>query len=178
PLPRRAVVLTIDDGYRDNFEIAQPILERHGFSATVYLVSGKLAASNDWGDPGALAGRPMLSREQVKAMRAGGTRLGGHTRHHPRLPEIDDAAVRDEIGGCREDLREALGEGVETFAYPYGLFDERAVKAVEDAGYSAACTTEVRPARPGDDPFRIPRIEVEGSDSAPRFLRRLLLPGE
>ena len=51
-------------------------------------------------------------------------------------------------------------------------------EAVEAAGYSAACTTEIRPARPGDDPFRIPRIEVEGADSALRFLRRLLLPGE
>lgn len=178
PLPRRAVVLTIDDGYRDNFEIAQPILEKHGFGANLYLVSGRLGASSDWGDPGALASRPMLSPEQVEAMRAGGTRLGGHTRNHPRLTEIDDAAVEDEIGGCREDLREALGEEVESFAYPYGLFDERAVEAVEAAGYSAACTTEVRPARPGDDPFRIPRIEVEGSDSALRFLRRLLLPGE
>ncbi|MDQ2630628.1 MAG: glycosyltransferase [Actinomycetota bacterium] len=178
PLPRRAVVLTIDDGYRDNFEIAQPILEKHRVPANLYLVSGRLGANSDWGDPGALAERPMLSREQVEAMRAGGTRLGGHTRNHPRLPELDDAAVTDEIAGCREDLREALGEGVETFAYPYGLFDERAVKAVEAAGYSAACTTEVRPARPGDDPFRIPRIEIEGSDSTLRFLRRLLLPGE
>jgi glycosyltransferase involved in cell wall biosynthesis len=178
PLPPRAVVLTIDDGYRDNFEIAQPILERHGLSATVYLVSGRLESSNDWGDPGALAGRPMLSREQIAAMRAGGTRFGGHTRNHPRLTELEDAAVSEEIGGCREDLREALGEEVESFAYPYGLYDERAVAAAEAAGYSAACTTEVRPARPGDDPFRIPRIEVEGSDSTLRFLRRLLLPGD
>lgn len=178
PLPRRAVVLTIDDGYRDNFEIAQPILERHGYPANLYLVSGRLGGSNDWGDPGALAGRPMLDREQIEAMRAGGTRFGGHTRNHPRLTELEDAAVTDEIAGCREDLEQSLGEAVETLAYPYGLYDERAVKAAEAAGYSAACTTEVRPARPGDDPFRIPRIEVEGSDSALRFLRRLLLPGE
>jgi glycosyltransferase involved in cell wall biosynthesis/peptidoglycan/xylan/chitin deacetylase (PgdA/CDA1 family) len=178
PLPRRTVVLTIDDGYRDNFEIAQPILERHGFSATVYLVSGRLGGNNDWGDPGALAGRPMLERGQIEAMRGGGTRFGGHTRNHPRLPELEDAEVSAEIGGCREDLERALGQEIESFAYPYGLFDERAVKAAEAAGYGAACTTETRPARHWDDPFRIPRIEVEGSDSTLRFLRRLLLPGE
>lgn len=178
PLPRRTVVLTIDDGYRDNFEIAQPILERHGFSATVYLVSGRLGGSNDWGDPGPLAGRPMLDRRQIAAMRAGGTRFGGHTRNHPRLPELEDAAVGAEVGGCREDLERVLGQEIESFAYPYGLFDERAAKAAEAAGYRAACTTETRPARPWDDPFRVPRIEVEGADSTLRFLRRLLLPGE
>lgn len=178
PLPRRTVVLTIDDGYRDNREIAQPILERHGYAATVYLVSDRLGDSNDWGDPGALASRPMLDRTQIEEMRAGGTRFGGHTRNHPRLPELGDDRVKAEIGGCREDLEAALGHQVESFAYPYGLFDERAVEAAEAAGYSAACTTETRPARPWDDPFRIPRIEVEGSDSTLRFLRRLLLPGE
>lgn len=178
PLPRRTVALTIDDGYRDNFEIAQPILERHGFTASVYLVSGKLSGSNDWGDPGALAGRPLLDRAQIEAMRAGGTKFGAHTRNHPRLTELGDAAVGEEIAGSRADLAELLGEEVEGLAYPYGLFDERAVRAAEEAGYAAACTTEVRPARHWDDPLRIPRIEVEGSDSSLRFLRRLLLPGE
>jgi glycosyltransferase involved in cell wall biosynthesis/peptidoglycan/xylan/chitin deacetylase (PgdA/CDA1 family) len=178
PLPRRTVALTIDDGYRDNFEIAQPILERHGFTATVYLVSKRLGASNDWGDPGALAGRPLLDRAQIEAMRAGGTKFGAHTRNHPRLTELEDAVVTDEIAGSREDLTELLGEEVEGLAYPYGLFDERAVQAAERAGYTAACTTEVRPARHWDDPLRIPRIEVEGADSNLRFLRRLLLPGE
>ncbi len=178
PLPRRTVALTIDDGYRDNFEVAQPILERHGFTATVYLVSGKLGESNDWGDPGALAGRPLLDRPQVEAMRAGGTRLGAHTRNHPRLPELEDAEVTEEIAGSRADLAELLGEEVEGLAYPYGLFDERSVQAAREAGYAAVCTTEVRPARHWDDPLRIPRIEVEGSDSSLRFLRRLLLPGE
>ncbi|HYG96504.1 MAG TPA: polysaccharide deacetylase family protein, partial [Solirubrobacterales bacterium] len=177
-LPRRTVALTIDDGYRDNFEVAQPILERHGFTATVYLVSKKLGGSNDWGDPGALAGRPLLNRSQIEAMRAGGTRFGAHTRNHPRLTELEDAAVGEEIVGSREDLTELLGEEVEGLAYPYGLFDERAVRAAGEAGYAAACTTEARPARHWDDPLRIPRIEVEGSDSSLRFLRRLLLSGE
>jgi GT2 family glycosyltransferase/peptidoglycan/xylan/chitin deacetylase (PgdA/CDA1 family) len=177
PLSRRTFVVTIDDGYRDNYEIAHPILRRHGFSATIFLVSQRIGASNDWGDKGAVNGRPTLSLEQIEAMGAGGIRFGAHTRTHCRLSEADEAEIHEQVGGSRHDLTEALGEDIDTFAYPYGLYDERVVRATGEAGFLAACTTWVRPARLGDDPLRIPRIEVEGSDSLRRFLRKLAFGG-
>jgi glycosyltransferase involved in cell wall biosynthesis len=177
PLPRRTFVVTIDDGYRDNHEIAHPVLRRHGFSATVFLVSRRIGASNDWGDKGAVDGRPTLSREQIEAMRAEGIAFGAHTRTHCRLSEADEAEIGDQVAGSRQDLTETLGESIDTFAYPYGLYDERVVRATGEAGFLAACTTWVRPARLGDDPLRIPRIEVEGSDSLRRFLRKLAFGG-
>ncbi len=178
PLPRRTVVITIDDGYRDNFEIAHPVLRRHDFAATIFLVSQRLGASNDWGDKGPVNGRPTLSLEQIETMRAEGVHFGAHTRTHCRLSEASHAEIETQIGGSREDLTAALGEEVDTFAYPYGLYNERAVRATGGAGFLAACTTWVRPARLGDDPLRIPRIEVEGTDSTLRFLRRIWLGGE
>ncbi len=177
PLPRRTFVVTIDDGYRDNFEIAHPILDRHRFTATVFLVSKRIGASNDWGDKGAVSGRPTLSLEQIEAMRAGGIEFGAHTRTHCRLSEAGEEKIAEQVGGSRHDLGEELGESVDTFAYPYGLYDERVVRATGEAGFLAACTTWVRPARLGDDPLRIPRIEVEGSDSLLRFLRNLAFGG-
>jgi glycosyltransferase involved in cell wall biosynthesis len=178
PLPRRAVVITIDDGYRDNFELAFPILRRQRIPATIFLVSRKLGGSNDWGDEGAVADRPILAAEQVEAMAAEGVGFGAHTRSHPRLPELGDDAVSEEIAGSKDDLEGLLGEAVETFAYPYGRFDERAVTACEQAGFAAACTTENRHAHIGDAPMLIPRIEIRGSDSLPRFLRKLWFAGD
>ncbi len=173
PLPRRAAVITIDDGYRDNLEIATPILRRHRFPATVYLVSERIEGRNDWDEEGAVSGRPLLSLDQIEEMRADGILFGAHTRTHCVLDEAADAEVGEQIGGSRRDLEAALGEPVETFTYPYGRYDERSVEAVAEAGFLAAATTWARPARLGDDPLRIPRIEVEGSDSILRFLRKL-----
>jgi len=172
--PRRAVAITIDDGYRDNLEVAEPVLGRRGFPATVFLVSGKLGGVNDWTTDGALANRPLLSSEQVDELRERGITIGAHTRRHPELPEQSDEAVEEEVGGSREDLRSRFGE-VATFAYPFGLFDERAVAAAADAGFEGACTVEPRLVSLLDDPLRVPRVEVRAGESSLRFLLNVWL---
>ena len=178
PLPKRAVVITIDDGYRDNFEIAYPLLRRHGYPASLFPVSERIEGGNDWDVEGAVAGRPMLSLQQIKEMRAGGIDFGAHTRTHCALPDLDDGEMESELRGSREDLEAALGEKVETLTYPYGLHDDRVIQATAAAGYTAACTVVSQPARPGDDPLAIPRIEIRGSDPRRRFLRKLWLGGD
>jgi peptidoglycan/xylan/chitin deacetylase (PgdA/CDA1 family) len=177
PLPRGAVVITIDDGYLDNFAIAYPILRRHGIVATIFLVSRRFDGVNDWDDEGAVAGRPTVSTREVGIMAADGIRFGAHTREHPRLPDLADAEVEGEIAGSRADLERDLGMPIATFAYPYGSLDDRAVAAVAAAGFSGACTTECRLARQGDDPLLVPRIEIKGEDSTLRFLRKLWFGG-
>lgn len=175
--PRRAAVITIDDGYRDNREIAQPILRRHRFPATLFLISRRLGGENDWDREGALSGRPLLSLGEVRQMRAEGVEVGAHTRTHCALPDVVDEAVREEVAGSREDLEAGLQAPVDTFAYPYGRLDDRAVEAVAEAGFAGACTTEERLARLDDDPLLIPRIEVRSTESLPRLLLKLWLGG-
>lgn len=173
--PRRAVAITIDDGYLDNLEVAEPVLRRRGFPATVFLVSGKLGGVNDWTDEGALANRPLVTVEQARELRRRGISIGAHTRTHTALTEASDAGVRDEVGGSRQDLEEQLGEEVSTFAYPFGLFDERAVGVAGAVGFDGACTVEPRLVSPLDDPLRVPRIEVRAGESLPRFLLNIWL---
>ncbi len=173
----RTAVLTIDDGYRDNLSVAEPILRRHGYPATVFLVSGHLGGSNDWTADGELAGRPLLTTAEAERLRAAGIELGGHTRSHPSLLDegIDD--LSGELEGCRLDLERALGRPVTCLAYPYGDFDAAVAAATGAAGFASACTVAGRRARLGDDPLLIPRIEVRGTESAFSFLRKLVLGG-
>lgn len=173
--PRRAVAITIDDGYRDNLEVAEPVLRRRGFPATVFLVSSKLGGVNDWTAEGALANRPLLSVDQARELRERGISLGAHTRTHPELPQESDEAVGEQVGGSRQDLEQALGGEIATFAYPFGRFDERAVDAADEAGFRGACTVEPRLVSPLDDPLRVPRIEVRAGESLPRFLLNVWL---
>jgi glycosyltransferase involved in cell wall biosynthesis len=175
--PRRAAVITIDDGYRDNIEIAHPILRRRRFPATLFLISGKLEGENDWDRPGVLSGRPVLSVDEIQRMRTEGASVGAHTRTHRPLAEIGDDDVKEEVEGSRKDLEAKLQATVLTFSYPYGSLDDRVVEAVEEAGFIGACTTEERHTRLDDDPLLVPRIEVRSTESLPRFLRKLLIGG-
>ncbi len=177
PLPRRAVAITIDDGYADNFTVAYPLLRRRNLAVSVFLVSGRIGATNDWDEEGAIAGRALLSGEQIAAMRAGGIEFGAHTRSHPALPELNDAELGEQLRGSRTELEAALGEPITMLAYPFGRHDDRAKRAAGAAGFTLACTTEAQAARPGTDPLAIPRIEIEGGDGLARFLRKLWLGG-
>ncbi len=175
--PRRTAVLTIDDGYADNGEIAATILERHGFGATIFLVSGRLGAANDWSDAEPLRGRELLSVAQIDSLRKRGIEFGAHTRTHAGLPDVADETVADEVESSRWDLEEALGVPGAAFADPYGRLDDRAIAAVERTGFVGACTTDPRLARLDDHPLLIPRIEIRRRDPLWRFLRKVWFGG-
>jgi len=170
----RTVVITIDDGYRDNHAIAYPILRRFGYPATVFMVSGRIGGVNDWDDEGELPGRSLLGRHELRELVAGGIAVGAHTRTHPSLPAVDAETATAEIAGSKTELEAELGAAVDLFAYPYGRYDEQAVEAARDAGFRAACTTKPGLSRPGGDSHLIERIEVRGDDSMARFVAGLL----
>jgi peptidoglycan/xylan/chitin deacetylase (PgdA/CDA1 family) len=139
-LPRRPVVLTFDDGYRDNYDLAWPLLKQYGFTATIFLVSNTIGGYNDFdadlpGNP-----VPMLSWEQVREMRSAGIEFGSHTRSHPRsLTELDDEMLRHELAGSKAVLENGLNAPVDQFSYPHDQLDSRVEAAVEASGYRLAC---------------------------------------
>jgi peptidoglycan/xylan/chitin deacetylase (PgdA/CDA1 family) len=175
--PRRSVVITIDDGYADNLDVACPILRRRRFQATIFLVSALLGESNEWDERGELSGRALMTADQAQQLGAEGVTVGAHTRTHASLPDLADDVLREEIAGSRQDLESSLSAPIETLAYPYGRHDERAIAAAGAAGFVGACTTDPRLVRPDDHPLRIPRVEIRASDSLARFLRKVWFGG-
>lgn len=106
--------------------------------------------------------RMMMSREMVKDLAARGFEVGGHTINHPILKELSDNAAREEIHSCRDWVKSVTGIDPKTFAYPNGRpgvdFDERHSKMVEEAGFSAAATTDWQLANGKTTPFSVPRV--------------------
>ena len=164
--PARSVVLTFDDGYADNAELALPLLERLGMPATVFVVTR--AAANDWSSDESLAGRRLLTATESTGLDGGPLRLGAHSRTHPRLTELDQAAQEEEIAGSRRDLEERLGGPVEAFAYPYGKHDAAVREQAAKAGYAVALTDDQGRNRPSAPDHALRRVEVFGNDSRPK----------
>ncbi len=160
---RRLVGLTFDDGYVDFVEHAMPVLARHGMTATVYVVAGRLAGQNDWDDGPRLA---LMSGEQVRAARAAGHEIGSHSLTHQHLTGLTAAERKTEVADSKAVLENLLDEPVVGFCYPYGSFDAAAVDAVRAAGYDHACVTNDYSA-PGR--FTLPRFYVGQRDTWPRL---------
>jgi len=170
--PERGVVLTFDDGYANCYEAALPVLRQHGFTATVFLVSGHMGGYNDWEPPlERLGTQPMLNWEQVAALAKAGLEVGAHTVTHRELQRLTAAEVQSEIRTARDDIAKRLGMPVESFAYPFGSTSPQVCELVQRE-FRIACTTVLK--RAATEPLhRLPRIDMYYIRSLPR-LERLL----
>jgi len=174
PTPAPAVVLTFDDGYESFAEQALPVLQDHGFPATVYAVSGWLGRRAEWF--GADPGRPipdLMTAQQLREVHAAGITIGSHTATHARLHQADDARLRQELHDSKAALEDVLGEEIRHLSYPYSSFDRAAVRAAANAGYASATTRLRGAATNADHPLALPRQAVAFSDHLLGFWWRL-----
>ena len=173
--PARSIVITVDDGYLDNYAVAYPILRRYGFPATIFLVSSNVGDANRWDEPGLLRDRALMSWTEIHEMVQGGMTFGAHTQTHPMLTVVTPDRARTEIAGSRVDLTRALDQPIQFFSYPHGKYDVAARSIVEQVGYMGACSTRAGMNSPATSRFELRRTEVRGTDSFMRFVLALWL---
>ncbi len=173
--PQRAVVLTFDDGYVDNYSLAYPRLQQCKFPATIYITTA-------WtGRPGAIpdcAGGDerdrALSLDELRILNAERlVGLGSHTVSHSRLSRLSPTELEFELVESRRSLSAAGGNEILDLAYPKGDHDPQVVQAAAAAGYRSAVTT--RPGRntAATPPLELRRTEISGADTRGDFARKL-----
>lgn len=168
---RGLVGLTFDDGYTDFVTTAVPVLHRWGFTATVFVLPGRLGGENSWEPTGPR--KPLFDVEDIHAAAAAGMEIASHGLTHLDLTRATDEVLHNEIHESRHRLATLTGGDVEGFCYPYGFLDTRAVDAVRLAGYRYACAIGAGPAGSGD--FALPRIHLGEADTSLRLeLKRRL----
>lgn len=159
PLPVRAVAITFDDGYACLYWYAYPILRRYRIPATVFMVTGKIGATDH------------LSWERLLEMRDGGILIESHTVRHADLATSPPDLLERELADSRSTLEEGLGCGLTSIAYPAGSCDSHVVMRVMANGYSAGWMKSGGPVRPSDNAYLLPRIGIRGDVPLEQFRR-------
>lgn len=162
-LPRKPIILTFDDGYRATIETAVPILQRHGFSATVFVVPGRFGGTNGW-DANERQ-EPLLTADEVRGWRSRGISFASHTMTHVRLTTVPrDTALR-ELRDSRAALEQLLGTPVQTICYPWAQHDAAVRNLAQEAGYTCGVGIRRRLNRADTDVMALHRIPVTYLDS-------------
>lgn len=164
-LPPGYVTLSFDDGMQDNYAVALPILQDLGVPATVYVISGLIGQANPWFAAG--SGTRMMTEDELRELHAAGIEIGAHTVSHPDLTELDYDACLAEMRESKEALERITGAPVETFAYPFCLWNETAREAAHDAGFLAAVSCGAKSAY---HPYSMWRAMITGRDGTAIFV--------
>ncbi len=187
--PQRAVAITFDDGWLDNWACAFPVLVKYRVRAAVFVATGWVERASADGPPPSSPEFPahrearrmaeegrcrsvILDWDRIAEMRASGlVDFYSHTVNHAPCDRLAPAAVAEELRVSKRVLEERLGSPCPYLCWPLGKFSTGAVALAREAGYRALFTTRHHVAGPGTDPFDIPRVVVK--DDVPWFARRL-----
>lgn len=160
PLPAKPILLTFDDGYKDNYTIAYPILKKYKFKATIFVITNFVDDANH------------LSQKQIKEMISSGLiDIGAHTKTHPDLTTVPSKKVYQEIFGSKQILTKYTGKPIIAFAYPIGRYNYEVVKATGAARYKFAVTTKPGYANAKQGWLTLNRVRINGDLSLAGFKR-------
>ena len=168
PLPAKALLITFDDGYRDNLENAVPVLQRYGYPAVIFVPIGYLDGSQPLPHDEHLAARGVVNRTldwaQLAELESTGLRVESHGIGHRPLAdlEVDEAAREVVLSKLR--LEDRLGRPVRSFAYVKGSeahYRPVHLSLLRQAGYDLAFTSISGANGPRTDPLQLHRYNVE-----------------
>ncbi len=161
-LPKNPIVLSFDDGYRNFYENAYPLLKKYNLKAIQFVITDvqNYPAYLTW-------------NQIIEMDKSGLVEFGAHTKHHPNLPDLSQAAIIDEVKGSKKDIESHLKKPTNWFAYPYGSYNNFILKAVKDAGYLGAASTIYGSVQESNKLFLMPRIMVDGRFSLMDFTKRI-----
>ncbi len=163
-LPEKGVVLTFDDAYVGVYRKAYPILKKHGYTATLFVITGMVERKG------------YVNWEQVRELVAAGWTIGSHTVHHQDLRLLTGANLKAEMVPARKILQDNTGQSILSFCYPAGKYNDTVVEAVKAAGYYGAVTTNPGVAKLMDPAYTLKRVRIDGREGLDAFRAKVSIP--
>ena len=148
---KNKIILTFDDGYEDFYTDAFPLLKKYQAKATIYIIYDFIGR------------RGFLNEKEIKELVASGLiEIGSHTLDHSYLKTASQSIAKKQIFDSKALLEKMFNIHVETFAYPYGAYNQNIVKLVTDAGYKAAVTVARGTKQSDNNIFGLYRLRAGG----------------
>jgi peptidoglycan/xylan/chitin deacetylase (PgdA/CDA1 family) len=174
--PGRVVAVTFDDAFRSVLELARPILDRLGMPATMFAPTEFVGTGrpmawpgiDEWVESPYSSELLPLTWKELTELSEAGWEIGSHSQTHPRLTQLDDAALERELRESKAECERRLARPCTSIAYPFGDVDERVVGVAARAGYRAGAALDVR----SSQVLAWPRLSVTREDSIARFRRQ------
>jgi len=168
----KLIGLTFDDGYKNFYTKALPVLLHFGFTATVYVVSGLVGKSNIWDKHNRISDNPLMTWGELQDTLHKKIEIGCHSMTHKSL--TDQIDLNKEVRSAKSLLESKLSTPITSFCYPYGHCNERTVQEIERTGFSSATTMIRSRAAATDNQLLLPRIPVTWHTLPHLFVIKLL----
>lgn len=143
-LPTRPVVITFDDGYRDTYEVALPVLRQYGFKSVVFIPAGEVGIRLSW--------------KELQDMKVAGMEIASHSLTHRSLSDLSIEEQMTEIRKSKALLDRYLNQETKYFCYPNGSYTQKTLELLRDNGFVLAVTIDPGWVKSGDDPLTLRRI--------------------
>ena len=170
------VIITFDDGYKDNLKNALPILKKYNLKAVLFYVTDETHNKWDTDVENRLKEKKLelMNVEEIKELYGSGLiEIGGHTTTHLDMPSIEREALKKDLEESRDKIVEITGKKPVSFAYPWGRNNETCRKVVEKVGYKFAVSTESGSSCFSDDLFEIVRVGIYSKDDIKKFEQKI-----
>ena len=163
PAKGRWVCVTFDDGYRDNYTLAYPLLKRLQVPFVVYVTTGFIDNRLPmWWYPDEKLG---INTEELKQLDAEPLcTIGAHTVSHPKLDTLSYEQQYQEIAESKQTLEDLLGHEVYHFSFPHGAHNDDTIKICQKLGFKTVVQSWGGPVRKGQEPNPLPRINLTQND--------------
>lgn len=160
PFPEKTFVITFDDGYKNVYTEAFPVLRRCGFKGTIFLITDYCEKFNNWPtQPHSIECRPLLSWSEIEEMHKYGIEFGSHTSTHPDLTRIPIRQAEQEIAHSKSKIQDYLGAEVKVFAYPCGKYNSK-IKEIVQKQFLGACSAKLGKVKTDCDLYMLNRIDM------------------
>lgn len=171
--PEKGICLTFDDGWKDNYIYAFPVLQRLGIKTTIFLVTACIGSATDLVTAAGEGPREHLSQSDIREMSAAGIEFGSHSMNHKLFDRIASDEIEQEVTESKKSLENLLQKACNVFAYPAGFYTPFSQEAIRRAGYEAAFSTVYGPDDQMDI-FALNRTEILRRDGFPfQFSRKM-----
>jgi len=160
----KPIVLTFDDGYKDNLPVILHLLEM-GIKPFVFIPTAYIGQKNSWDYSSRLFPAHHLDAKEIRQLFNAGAIIGSHSHTHKSMTAISEKQLRQELSVSRKLLEDITGRTVDLISFPFGQVNAKVIAVCRDCGYEKGFTLGRSFEHEGENTFLIPRVAIYGNDN-------------